>query len=190
MEFAALVTEVAIENVMVQANNVDLLIDPPEFADWGRLLTLLREAFADVIGRIDPPSTVYDLTTDQLRDKASKHSLLLAVDGNDPVACLYLRSAGKALFVERFAIRRTHRGSGLARRMIERANLEAQYRGHAFLALETRVALIENQSKFASFGFEIVGGRTHPGHAETTTYRMQRRVQISLMQSVSCEDRL
>ncbi len=74
----------------------------------------------------------------------------------------------------RFAILPEIQGSGLARIMMAEAERYAITNCLHELTLETRVELITNQTKFATFGFKIVGGRTHKGYCKVTTLRMTK----------------
>lgn len=149
-----------------------IVLDPVGFDDWQGLLTLLKREFAHTIGKVDPPSTVYQTSPQDLQLRAAQSHLLLAYDGTRLIGCLFLDPRPHTLFLGRFAVDQTARGSGLARRMIEQAELLARQYGLATLSLETRTALEENQVKFKSLGFRITGGRAHDGYDEITTLRM------------------
>ncbi len=77
-------------------------------------------------------------------------------------------------FLGRFAIDGTYRSIGLARRMIDKASQMAEAANLKKLALETRVELTDNQTKFSALGFEITSGRSHSGTGPVTTYRMEK----------------
>ena len=153
-----------------------ITLNPHRFGDWPALLDLLRHAFAHTIGKVEPPSTVYCCSVADLALRARRENLMVAYDGEKLVGSLFLKETEEELFLGRFAICAEHRGSSLARRMIERAVILGRQRGKSRLALETRTALTENQAKFRALGFEITGGRAHAGYHGITTYRMARRL--------------
>ena len=153
-----------------------LTLNPAGFEDWSGLLQLMRQAFAHTIGKVDPPSTVYSLTPEDLASRAEREHLLLATDQDQLVGCLFLGERPGELFLGRFALHADYQGSGLARRMVEMAAELARHGGRARLALETRTTLLGNQARFRTLGFEITGGRAHAGHHGITTYRMARRL--------------
>lgn len=154
----------------------EIALNPDGFGDWTGLLGLLRHAFAHTVGKVDPPSTVYSCTAADLARRAEFEHLMIARDRARLAGCLFLKEAKDALFLGRFAIRAEHKGSGLARGMIEQASALARQRGKSCLVLETRTALKENQAKFRAMGFEITGGRAHAGYRGITTYRMAHRL--------------
>lgn len=153
-----------------------LSLNPGGFDDWTGLLDLMRDAFSDTIGRVDPPSTVFRSTLADLARRAETEDLLIARDARGLAGCLFLRHDWDELFLGRFAIARPHRGSGLARRMITRALSRALTTGKTRLVLETRVTLRDNQQRFRALGFSITGGRAHAGYTGVTTLRMVRPI--------------
>ncbi|MEI2652271.1 MAG: GNAT family N-acetyltransferase [Microthrixaceae bacterium] len=74
-----------------------------------------------------------------------------------PVACVFLTPKPGALYVGKLAVADSHRGQGLARRLIDRAEARAREMGLPALELQTRVELVENQAAFLAMGFREVG---------------------------------
>ena len=155
---------------------VAIVLNDGCFCDWSALLLMMRSAFKQNLGQIDPPSTVFDCTERDLADRAEHERLLVAYRGAELVGCLFMRPRLDELFLGRFAISPDLQGTGLARRMIRHAEACALGYGLHCLALETRVELRLNQLKFQNFGFVITGGRAHAGYDRTTTLRMEKRV--------------
>ncbi|WP_052248897.1 GNAT family N-acetyltransferase [Leisingera sp. ANG-Vp] len=166
----------AAAEALADDKGVKITLNPENFDDWPGLLGLLRHAFARTVGRVDPPSTVYCCTAADLAQRAASEHLMIAIEGNRLAGCLFLKEQENALFLGRFAIQSDYMGGGLARRMISCAATLARQRGKSHLVLETRTALVENQAKFRALGFEITGGRAHPGYHGITTFRMARRL--------------
>ncbi len=168
-----------IKNIPNKAVAIDtrLFLADKSFDDWNGLLDLLRETFSQNIGRIDPPSTVFECTTQDLQNRSHQELLLLAYNDLDLVGCLFMRPGEEDLFLGRFAIVPQMQGMGLARCMIAKAEQVATRSGLRVLALETRIELLTNQRKFKALGFEIVGGRAHPGFDRITTLRLQKRIE-------------
>jgi ribosomal protein S18 acetylase RimI-like enzyme len=163
-------------NFQLQNDNaeIDLVLNDGQFSDWVELLVLLRREFAHTQGKVSPPSTVYSCSAQDLAKRAKNEHLLLAYDGNLLVGCLFIKFEADHLFLGRFAIDGTYRSIGLARRMIYKASQMAQAANLKKLALETRVELTDNQTKFSALGFEITSGRSHSGTGPVTTYRMEK----------------
>lgn len=140
---------------------------------WPPILALLRQAFAYMDGRIDPPSSLRDLTPEALTRQARVGEIWII---GAPVACVFLTPKPGALYVGKLAVAESHRGQGLARRLIDRAETRAREMGLPALELQTRVELVENQATFVAMGFREVGRTAHEGFARPTSITYRRAV--------------
>jgi ribosomal protein S18 acetylase RimI-like enzyme len=147
-----------------------LATDP---ALWPSILALLREAFAYMEGRIDPPSSLRDLTPEALSRQAEVGEIWVI---GAPVACVFLTPKPGVLYVGKLAVAAGHRGQGLARRLMDVAELRAQEMGLPALELQTRVELVENQAAFRAMGFHEVGWLAHTGFDRPTSITYRRPV--------------
>lgn len=142
--------------------------------DWPSLLTLIRQAFAFMDGRIDPPSSVHDLTPDGIAEQARTGEVW--VIGRPAVACLFLTPKPKALYLGKLAVAAPHRGQGLARVLVDLAETRARAMHLPVLELQSRVELVENQATFRALGFVEVGRTAHPGYDRPTSITFRRPV--------------
>ena len=140
---------------------------------WPPILALLRQAFAYMDRRIDPPSSLRDLTPEALTRHARVGEIWII---GAPVACVFLTPKPGALYVGKLAVAVSHRGQGLARRLIDRAETRAREMGLPALELQTRVELVENQATFVAMGFREVGRTAHEGFARPTSITYRRAV--------------
>jgi GNAT superfamily N-acetyltransferase len=156
------------------AGEVTLRRGPVE--DWDALHALLVACFADMEERIDPPSSLREMTAADLRAKAAKETLVTLWQGGAPVGCGYLRDTGRSVYLGKLAVRPDRRGRGLLRRIVAEAEAMAQALGRPVLELGTRVELTENHAVFARLGFREVGRSAHPGYDRPTSVAMERPV--------------
>ncbi len=144
---------------------------------WPPILALLREAFAFMEGRIDPPSSLRDLTPEVLTAQA-RIGEIWVIEGADGgiAACIVLTPKPDALHLGKLAVSAAHRGQGLARRLIDHA--ESRARAHLLPALElqTRIELVENQAAFQAMGFTEAARTAHPGYDLPTSITYRRAV--------------
>ena len=147
-----------------------LATDP---ALWPPILALLHEAFAYMEGRIDPPSSLRKLTPEALTRQTEKGEIWVV---GTPVACVFLTPKPEALYVGKLAVAASHRGQGLARRLIDLAEERARVLRLAALELQTRVELVGNQAAFQAMGFQEVGRTAHPGYDRPTSITYRRPV--------------
>ncbi len=147
-----------------------LATDP---ALWSPILALLHEAFAYMEGRIDPPSSLRDLTPEALTLQTEKGEIWVI---GAPVACVFLTPRPGELYVGKLAVAVGHRGQGLARRLIDLAEARARALRLPALELQTRVELVENQTAFRAMGFQEVGRTAHEGYDRPTSITYRRPV--------------
>ena len=140
-------------------------------ADFGPVLRLIQSEFAYMEGRIDPPSSMRDLTEQALAAAPEVWAL-----GEPPVACMVLTPKDNFLYLGKLAVAAGQRGQGLARRMVALAEERAATLGLDGVELQTRIELVENQQAFRAMGFAETARTAHKGYASPTsiTFRKER----------------
>lgn len=148
----------------------------PDYTGWDAVLRLILDSFAFMEGRIDPPSSAHRLRVPEMAAQAGTGAVWVVEEADRPVACLFAKVAGDALYLGKLSVSAGHRGQGLARRLIAVAEEEARSRGLAKLELETRIELTENHAAFARLGFVKVAETAHPGYDRPTSITMRKRL--------------
>jgi GNAT superfamily N-acetyltransferase len=141
----------------------------PAYLDWPAVLRLILDALAFMGGRIDPPSSAHRLTVEDMAAQAETGAVWIIEDNTAPIACLFANPRADALYIGKLAVAVTHRGQGLARRLVAAAEAEARARNLTRLELETRIKLTENHATFARLGFVKTSENAHPGHDRPTS---------------------
>ena len=158
------------------SESLRIAVRPPNFSDWPALLALLQAAFADMDGRIDPPSSLARLDVDALRTKAADEHLFVATVGNTLVGCAFASIRDDCVYVGKLAVAAAARRRGVARALIDAAARLARDHGRTALELQTRIELTENHATFAALGFAKVAETAHPGYTRATSITLRRRV--------------
>ncbi|GAA6200334.1 GNAT family N-acetyltransferase [Aquicoccus sp. SU-CL01552] len=148
-----------------------LLPDDPRLA---QVLALIRESFAYMDGRIDPPSSMHRLTLEGLSNQAGTAEVWAL--GHPVAACVVLTPRPDCLYLGKLAVDPRQRGTGLARRLVDLAVARARALGLPVLELQVRVELAENHAAFARLGFARTGETTHAGYDRPTSITMRRAV--------------
>ncbi|SLN76886.1 GNAT family N-acetyltransferase [Ruegeria meonggei] len=149
--------------------------DDPALHD---VLVLVRAAFQDMDGRIDPPSSAHHLTVDNIQAHCRKGGEVWAI-GQAPVGCMFLTPKPTALHLGKLAVREDRRGHGLCRALVDHAERRAIVLGLPALELETRVELTEIHRVFSRLGFTVVNMGTHTGYTEPTEYQLRKVISSS-----------
>ena len=139
--------------------------------DWAQLLGLIRRAFAYMDGRIDPPSSLHQLTEAGLANLAKRDEVWVL--GNPAVACMVLTVKPGRLYLGKLAVEPLRQRQGLGQCMVACAESRARVLHLPLLELETRVELTENHAYYQRLGFVEYARMAHAGFDRPTsvTYR-------------------
>jgi GNAT superfamily N-acetyltransferase len=144
--------------------------------DWGAVLRLIRESFAFMDGRIDPPSSMHHLTEADVAAQAESGEVWVIEAAGSPVACLFLTVKPGCLYLGKLAVAAAWRGRGLARRLVEAAEERARAMGLRALELQTRVELVENHATFRALGFTQTAATAHAGYDRPTSLTFRKPI--------------
>lgn len=137
-------------------------------------LDLIRDAFAYMEGRVDPPSSLTRLDVEGVLQQQETGEVWLLGDGPDGV--MFLTPKSHALYLGKLAIHEHRRGQGYAGILIEHAMARAAALGFDVVELETRVELVENHATFEAMGFRKSGESTHEGYDRVTSITYRRKI--------------
>ncbi len=155
---------------------MQIRVSPVDFSDWPQLVGLVRESFAYMDKRIDPPSSLAKMGAAEFEAKACEETLILAEDNGIIIGCAFAALRDDCVYVGKVAVAKSARGKGVARAMFATAEGLARTQGRKFLELQTRIELIENHATFAALGFKKVAESAHPGYNRTTSITMRKQV--------------
>jgi GNAT superfamily N-acetyltransferase len=145
---------------------------PSEPYDWDALLALINRAFAGMEGRIEPPSSLYMMTAQDL----ATHRGEVWVIGQPARACMLLTPAPRALYLGKLSVDPPWQRKGYAHRLITLAEARARALGLPALELQSRIELVENHAIFFALGFEQTGATTHPGFDSPTSLTFTKKL--------------
>ncbi len=144
----------------------------PENPDLGQVLRLIRQSFAYMDGRVDPPSSMHRLDLAAVNRQAETGEVWAI---GDPVqACVFLTPQDGHLYLGKLAVDEGARGQGLARRLFELAEYRARALGLPEIILQSRVELTDNHAVFAAVGYEKVGETAHAGYDRPTSFTFRK----------------
>ncbi|QXT38289.1 GNAT family N-acetyltransferase [Gymnodinialimonas ceratoperidinii] len=156
---------------------INVQVNPPVSPRPADIHKLLDTTYAYMNGRIDPPSFLVGMTTQDVARKMASEDFFLVQDGPRPVACGFghgVEGAPGLYELGKLAVAGSHQRRGIARALIDTAADHARARGFATLQLFARVELTENHAVYEALGFTRSGSFTHPGFAAPTAHVFQR----------------
>ena len=138
------------------------------------VLPLIRRAFSELDGVIDPPSSLNRVTGTDVARLAAEGEVWAI--GTPPVACVILEPREDALYLGRLAVDPEARRQGHARALLRLAEERARALSLPRVTLGCRVELAANHALFLSEGFAETHREAHEGFERPTTVWFEKRV--------------
>jgi GNAT superfamily N-acetyltransferase len=145
-------------------------------SDAEAVLELIQLAFAEQAGRIDPPSSMNNLTVIDVINHMETASVWGIEHNLQMIGCLFGTSQNDALYLSKLSVHPNARGQGVAGRLMTTAEIFAKDDGFAWLEVIARVELLENHRLFAHLGFEQFAEGRHDGYDRTTELHFRKPV--------------
>jgi ribosomal protein S18 acetylase RimI-like enzyme len=143
-------------------------------ADAETVASILRAAFEEYRGRIDPPSGAHAETGETVREKMKSACVILALAGGEAAGCIYCQPGEGYLYFSRLAVLPAHRRQGLGRALIEHIEERARAMRLPRVRLGVRVVLDHQRAYYERLGYRVVESATHPGYTEPTYVFMEK----------------
>jgi ribosomal protein S18 acetylase RimI-like enzyme len=143
-------------------------------ADVPAIVAIIRAAFKEYDGAIDPPSGAHKESEAKIREKMSADRAVLALLGQQAVACVLYRDEGDFMYFGRLAVLPEYRGRGIARALIAYVEGRARELDLPCVRLSVRVALPQLRARYERLGYRVIEERRHDGYAEPTYLVMEK----------------
>ncbi len=136
--------------------------------DVPTLLAVIKRAFAEHQGVVDPPSSAAHKTPAILAAELAAGGGLVAVCADQVVGCVLFQPKLDSLYLFRLAVLPEWRGRGIAQALIAAVEATAKAQGFTQVMLSVRLALSRQRQLYARLGYREVGLGTHAGYAAPT----------------------
>ena len=137
-------------------------------ADISALVVVLKAAFEEYRGRLDPPSGAHAETAAKLREVLRTSHAVLALAGDEIVGCVFYTPSGDHVDLFRLAVLPEYRRRGIARALIAYVEARARELGLPRVQLGVRTALTGNRAYYERLGYRLLASRMHAGYTEPT----------------------
>jgi GNAT superfamily N-acetyltransferase len=144
--------------------------------DAAAILAVVHRAFAQYDGKLVPQSGAARETVETVTARLAQENCVMALREERLVGCLFYEHLGDHLYFGRLAVLPEERGRGVARRLVGEVEAVALAAGITTVALNVRIALPGNLALFAALGYREVSRQAHPGFANPTSIRMEKRL--------------
>lgn len=143
-------------------------IRPATIDDAETLAALIRAAFGEYDGVLDPPSGAFKETTEKLRADLEHEQAVLALVDGEPVGCALHHVVGDHMYFGRLSVLPAYRKHGIGAALIAQVEAEARRLGLPKMRLGVRVALPHLRARYERLGYRVCEERMHAGYTVPT----------------------
>jgi ribosomal protein S18 acetylase RimI-like enzyme len=141
------------------------------------LLDLMRRAFSEYRGVLQPESSVFVETDTVIAEKLAAGGGFVAMRDGDLVGCVIAEAKSMRGYLGRLAVLPEARRHGVARRLMLAGEAFLRARGLRSAEINVRIALTGNIALFASLGYCETARRAHPGWSQPTYLVMEKSLE-------------
>ncbi|MCB0047288.1 MAG: GNAT family N-acetyltransferase [Caldilineaceae bacterium] len=146
--------------------------------DTAPIARLLRAAYAEYRGRLDPPSGVHEETAAGVAALRAREDAFVADRAGRIIGCAFYdvgQQAGRRrCWLHRVAVLPGERGQGLGRALVNAVEQAMLIRGVRLMELGVRIPLTDNHRFWQEVGYRIVDARAHDGYDLPTFYVLRK----------------
>ncbi len=146
-------------------------------AEAALLLDLMRRAFAEYRGVLQPESSVFVETAAAIAGKLGEGGGFLAVARAHPVGCVIAEAKEAKGYLGRLAVLPEARRRGIAQRLMQAGEAFLREHGRKAAEINVRIALAGNIALFERLGYRETARRAHPGWPAPTYLVMEKSLE-------------
>jgi ribosomal protein S18 acetylase RimI-like enzyme len=154
-----------------------IVFRPAASAEAQTVLDVMRRAFAEYRGVLQPESSVFVETPELIAAKLAGGGGVLALQGARPVGCIIAEEKEGRGYLGRLSVDPGLRRQGLARRLMLAGEGFLRGRGLTRAEVQVRIVLTGNIALFQSLGYRETDRRSHPGFTRPTYLVMEKSLE-------------
>ena len=166
----------------------EILLQEAELADLPALWQVIQVAYAEFLGKLDPPSGAFQETLASLTKKLALGGAIKAVTAGDAtqeiVGCIFYELRQGELYLGRLAVLPNYRRRGIAQQLIATVEERARQHDRPRVLMGVRLALPEHLNYYTKRGYSVYGYANHPGYTQPTSAELEKIVDCGLQRYV------
>jgi GrpB-like predicted nucleotidyltransferase (UPF0157 family)/ribosomal protein S18 acetylase RimI-like enzyme len=173
---------------MVNFMTAEILLQEAELADLPALLQVIQVAYAEFLGKLDPPSGAFQETLASLTKKLALGGAIKAVITGELteeiVGCVFYELGQGELYLGRLAVLPSYRRRGIAQQLIATVEERARQHDRPRVIMGVRLVLPEHLNYYAKLGYSVYRYANHPGYSQPTSAELEKIVDRGLQRYV------
>jgi len=143
--------------------------------DIPTLVALIRTAFEEYRGRLQPPSGAHRETAESIGNYLQQGYAVLALLNDEVVGCVCYHQESEHVYLGRLSVLPSFRQYGVGRALMAYVEQQAQALGVSRIQLGVRTALPHLQAYYERLGYRVVRSEAHEGYTEPTYVVMEKQ---------------
>jgi N-acetylglutamate synthase-like GNAT family acetyltransferase len=146
------------------------------YDDIPTLVTLIRTAFEEYRGQLEPPSGAHRETAQSISNYLQQGRAVLALLNAKAVGCVCYHQEGAHVYFGRLSVLPAFRHHGVGLALIAYVEQQAQELGAQRVQIGVRIALPHLQAYYERLGYRVVRKEAHEGYTEPTYVVREKQV--------------
>jgi ribosomal protein S18 acetylase RimI-like enzyme len=142
--------------------------------DIRQVLHIIKTAFSEQKGKVNPPSSAESKTLEILENELKTANALVVEIGEIVIASVFYHVNSEETYIDRLAVLPEFRRQGLGKLLMEEIERRSIDVGIWTLSLSVRIELTDQQNYYKNMGYEILSYEAHEGF-ETPTYVVMKK---------------
>lgn len=145
--------------------------------DIPTILDVIKSAFAEYQGKLDPPSSAERKTIELVKEELQTANAIVVEVEERIVGCVFYQNTDEGVYLDRLSVLPDFRKQGIATSLMAEVERRARNEfGAEALRLSVRLSLKKQQALYKRFGFEFLEFGTHEGYPKPTYMKMMKRL--------------
>jgi GNAT superfamily N-acetyltransferase len=161
---------------LLHANDSEVWLTQATISDAAELLQVILAAYAEFLGKLEPPSGAFAETASSIQAKLTKGGAIKALVNGALIGCVLYEPRADFLYFGRLAVLPAWRRYGVAKGLIAVVEQRAQALHLSRVQIGVRLVLPAHQAYYEALGYRPIEYACHPGFSQPTSVTMEKRV--------------
>ena len=162
----------------LRANGREVWLTEAQRDEAAELLRVILAAYAEFLGKLEPPSGAFAETVDTIQAKLTKGGAIKALVDGTMIGCVLYEPHPDFMYFGRLAVLPAWRRYGVARGLITAVEHRATALHLSRVQIGVRLVLPAHQVYYEALGYRPIEYACHPGFSQPTSVTMEKRLPV------------